>query len=249
MSIYVFLGPTLSADVARTILDAVYLAPAAMGDVYQLVEKNASVIAIVDGLFERVPAVWHKEILYALSKGVRVLGASSMGALRAAELHPFGMEGIGQIFEAYRDGILEDDDEVAVDHASAEFNYRQISDPMVNIRDAVRQACERKLIAESTGGAIVREAKKMFYPQRSWPELADRGRNLGLPDSEIASLLRFVRDEKPNLKRDDAIELLRHIALGTHVPCRPAFDFRETVFWHKMADHLRSRNQAAVSAG
>jgi len=65
------------------------------------------VIGIVDGYFERVPAVWHKEILWAMSRGVHVLGAASMGALRAAELHPFGMVGVGAIFEGFRDGELD----------------------------------------------------------------------------------------------------------------------------------------------
>ena len=41
-----------------------------------------------------------------------------MGALRAAELHPYGIEGVGaHYFEAYRGGEYEDDDEVAVSHA------------------------------------------------------------------------------------------------------------------------------------
>ena len=50
-----------------------------------------------------------------MSQGIHVFGSASMGALRA-ELCPFGMVGVGRIFEAYRDGELEDDDEVAVIH-------------------------------------------------------------------------------------------------------------------------------------
>ena len=78
-------------------------------------------IGIIDGYFENIPSVWHKEILWAMSQGIHVFGSASMGALRAAELAPFGMEGVGAIFEAYRDGWLEDDDEVASEdglHAS-----------------------------------------------------------------------------------------------------------------------------------
>ncbi|MEJ0097006.1 MAG: TfuA-like protein [Bauldia sp.] len=47
---------------------------------------GASVIGLVDGVFENVASVWHKEILYALSEGVQVFGAASMGALRAADV-------------------------------------------------------------------------------------------------------------------------------------------------------------------
>jgi hypothetical protein len=129
MSIYVFLGPTLAVTDARRILDATYLPPVAMGDVAAVLMQPTTpkAIAIIDGVFQNVPAVWHKEILFALSQGVRVFGSSSMGALRAAELHAFGMEGVGRVFAAYRDGVLEDDDEVAVIHGPAEFGYLQLS--------------------------------------------------------------------------------------------------------------------------
>jgi hypothetical protein len=58
---YVFLGPTLPvAEAMRLLGDAVYLPPVAVGDVYQLVrEARPRRIAIIDGYFERMAAVWH----------------------------------------------------------------------------------------------------------------------------------------------------------------------------------------------
>ena len=50
------------------------------------------------------------------------------------------MRGIGPIFEAYRDGVLEDDDEVAVVHGPQETGYRAGSDAMVNIRATLKKA-------------------------------------------------------------------------------------------------------------
>src|SRR6185503_19851746 len=86
------------------------------------------------------PAVWHKEILWAMSEGIHVFVSGSMGALRAAELASFGMIGVGAVFEAYRDGVLEDDDEVAVVHAAAEHDYRAGSEALVNIRATLARA-------------------------------------------------------------------------------------------------------------
>src|SRR6185437_13385815 len=103
------LGPTLPLADARAELDAVYLPPVAQGDVYRVTRLQPDAIGIVDGYFDRVPAVWHKEILWAMSCGIPVFGSASMGALRAAELAAFGMEGVGAIFEAYRDGVIEAD--------------------------------------------------------------------------------------------------------------------------------------------
>lgn len=143
MSTYVFLGPTVTVTDAKRILDATYLPPVRLGDVYRVVSRHAArAIGIVDGYFQWTPAVLHKEILWAISQGVHVFGAASMGALRAAELAPFGMHGVGRIFQAYRDGhlhspddgLFEDDDEVAVVHGPCEIGYRGASEAMVNIR-------------------------------------------------------------------------------------------------------------------
>ena len=137
----VFTGPTITPAEAARELDAVYRPPAAEGDVYRAAERHPRAIGIIDGYFENVPAVWHKEILWAMSEGIHVYGSASMGALRAAELAAFGMVGIGTVFEAYRDGVLEDD-EVAIVHADAEFDFRPASEAMVNIRATLEKAAE-----------------------------------------------------------------------------------------------------------
>ena len=115
--IVVFAGPTLPAADIHAALDGIphgVRPPVAQGDVTRAVLDGAAVIGIIDGFFDRVPAVWHKEILWAMSSGVHVYGAASMGALRAAELHQFGMVGVGAVFAGFRDGVLTGDDEVAV---------------------------------------------------------------------------------------------------------------------------------------
>src|SRR5262249_10679056 len=113
VTIIVFTGPTLPPAEAAKILDATYRPPAAIGDVYRAAQQRPWAIGIIDGFFESIPSVWHKEVLWALAQGIHVYGAASMGALRAAELAAFGMTGVGMIFEAYRDGIIEEHDEVA----------------------------------------------------------------------------------------------------------------------------------------
>ena len=139
-STYIFTGPTISAGDACRELQALYLPPAAQGDVYRAALDAPRAIAIIDGYFETVPAVWHKEILWAMSRGIHVYGGASMGALRAAELHVFGMIGVGAVFESYRDGVLTDDDEVAVRLGPVETGYRPLSDAMVNIRATLHAA-------------------------------------------------------------------------------------------------------------
>lgn len=250
MSTHVFLGPTLSWDDAQDVLpEATLRPPASAGDVYLAVKAGARAIGIVDGYFEQVPSVWHKEVLYALSQGVHVVGASSMGALRAAELHPFGMVGVGRVFEGYRDGTYDDDDEVAVVHTSAEGGFAPLSEAMVNVRHALALALDRDLIRADTHDVLVREMKRRDYQLRSWhavPRLAAQER---LPADEITALLGFVDSARPNLKRDDALELLA--TLGTldgagTPPFTPSFEFEATVFWDQLVAGVRTAPGAAA---
>jgi len=129
----VFVGPTLPDAHALIAGDIVIRPPAIQGDLLRAVRSGASAIGIIDGNFEYVAPIWHKEILYALSRGIRVYGAASMVALRAAECADFGMTGVGRIFHHYADGILEDDADVALLHGPAELGYLLLTVPLVNV--------------------------------------------------------------------------------------------------------------------
>lgn len=166
----VYLGPTLPAEEARAILDADYRAPVEQGDVHRaLAESPPSAIGIVDGLWGTVPTVWHCEIRCALSRGVPVYGAGSLGALRAAELHGFGMVGVGRVFEAYLHGRLEDDDEVAIAHTGPESGYTPVSAAMVDIRATVATAVHAGTLTPDKADRIVRAAKARHFSERAWP--------------------------------------------------------------------------------
>lgn len=243
MSTYVFLGPSLPVEEGRALLDATFLPPAQAGDVCRLTDRGAKVIAIVDGFFEQVPAVWHKEVLHALSCGVHVFGASSMGALRAAELHSFGMVGVGRIFEGYRDGIYTDDDEVTVAHAPASAGFRPLSDAMVNVRYGLAEARARGIISQHTHDTLVAALKKVHYPERSWALVPELGAEHGLVAEEVEALVRFVRTTSPNLKRLDTLLLLEHLRAFTSQappPHQPNFALEATAFWRELAASVRS---------
>src|SRR4051794_9892251 len=96
----VYLGPSLPLRLAEEVLRADYRPPVKRSD---LPHRFDGVVIIIDGEFGQSLAVSPNEILRLLDSGTRVIGAASMGALRAAELWPCGMEGYGWIFEAYCD--------------------------------------------------------------------------------------------------------------------------------------------------
>ncbi|WP_437827841.1 TfuA-like protein [Sorangium sp. So ce1153] len=107
MKFCIFTGPTLPAAEGQQQIDAIFLPPAAESDVYRAVLDRPVVIGLTGGYFERVPSVPYKQILRAMAQGIHVLGTSSIGALRAAELSLFVMEGVGAIYEMCARGHLD----------------------------------------------------------------------------------------------------------------------------------------------
>lgn len=233
MSVYVFVGPTLPADQARVELDAIYLPPASEGDVYRVANRRPKAIGIIDGYFECVPSVWHKEILWAMAQGVRVYGSASMGALRAAELAAFGMEGAGKIFEAYRDGTLEDDDEVAIIHSSERGGYRPHSVAMVNIRATLKAAERARVIRRVTRRKLERIAKELFYQERSYATLWECAADQLCP-AELEALRAWLPAGQVDQKREDALAMLRAMRawLDAGLPAEPVeYSFEYTSNW------------------
>src|SRR4029077_11589114 len=109
-----------------------------------------------------------KEIVWAMAAGVHVFGAASIGALRAAELDAFGMRGVGRIYEDFRDGVLSDDDEVAVLHGPEKLGYPPVTEAMVNIRATLAVAVRDRILSPQAAAALADNAKAVFYKERTY---------------------------------------------------------------------------------
>jgi hypothetical protein len=168
----VFLGPSLPAAAARAMAPCMVLPPARQGDLWRALSLNPKAIALVDGVFEAVPSVWHHEILAALDAGVAVFGGASMGALRASELWRQGMVGVGRIFGWYRDGVLTDDSEVALLHAGPEHGCAPFTVPLVNVRHNAALAVAKRVLTRSEARELVDAARAIFFQDRTWERIA-----------------------------------------------------------------------------
>jgi len=207
-SAVVFLGPSLDRRAALAILSADYRPPAARGDLTRAVSGGARVIGLIDGVFFQESSVGHREILAALKSGVRVVGASSMGALRAAELHTLGMEGVGEVYRMYRDGVLVSDDEVAL--AFDPESGIALSEPLVNIRATLARAEEEGVIDHGTREILFSSASSLYYPDRTYPRLVREAKESADPET-LARFARWVETGAIDLKRMDAIQALGRI--------------------------------------
>ncbi|WHO74600.1 TfuA-like protein [Rhizobium sp. BT03] len=205
----IFAGPSLS-DAASLAGEAVCVLPPAMqGDVLAQVEQGANVIGLIDGGFEYAAPVWHKEILHALSLGVAVFGAASMGALRAAECHPFGMIGLGRIFEDYRTGRLVDDAAVALMHAPSALGSKPLTIPLVNVSATLDAMEDRGLLAGGLRQALEDAANAIFFKKRTWRAIVGQCADIAEPDRP--QLLAALFSNSVDQKRLDALELLKAV--------------------------------------
>jgi hypothetical protein len=202
--IRIFAGPSLHGC-ARD--GAAFAPPAQCGDFIRAVRQGITHIMLIDGYFESRVAVWHKEILWAMEQGVIVAGAASMGALRAAELHSFGMIGVGKIFANYRDDSLTGDDEVAVSHGPAELGYLPTNIALVNVRATVAAAVQAQRCDQAMADKVLQAAQAVFFKQRSWQAVVAKACLMG--DDVLLWLQAHYVDQK---KRDalEALEFAGH---------------------------------------
>ena len=209
----VFLGPTLTHREAALVLpDAVVLPPAAMGDVLAALHHyRPRSISLVDGYFMSRMSVFHKELLHVMSQGVWTLGAASMGALRAAECAPFGMIGIGSIYDALASGELADDDEVALTHAEESEGFRPLSDAMVTIRATLGAALDEGLVSGGEHDGLVHLQKERWFPDRRLASVAADAVALGFDPDRAADLSSWLRGHVVDPKRTDALQLLHYV--------------------------------------
>ena len=240
-TVVVFSGPTLGHGAVREILgDPICKPPAAMGDVYRCLDDDPDCIAIIDGYFEGVPSVWHKEILYAMSKGVHVMGSSSMGALRAAELTDFGMKGVGKIFLQFHSGDLEDDDEVAVLHGPEELAFIAVSEAMVNIRETLIAAVAGGVLSKGDSVKLATIAKSCFYHDRKWEHILSLAESRMKPEA-LDQFRSWLAEGAVNQKRLDALSLLqeiRHLQASNPPPFEAEYQFEWSEMWQNAITHL-----------
>jgi hypothetical protein len=215
-----FLGPSLPAAEAHRIVPEVDLwPPICQGDLTTAVERlHPRAVLIVDGEFSQSLSVWHKEILYALHLGIRVVGASSMGALRAAELDRFGMEGVGGIYAYYRDGWLTADADVALLHADAAEGYRPLSWPLVNVRATVQALQRQDALAADDAEAVLSAAGKLHFRERTEGALARALRSDGTPAARAEELAKLLADGYVDQKALDAAAGFERLSKLDEIP-------------------------------
>jgi len=209
----VYLGPTLSREEAIKILDADYRDPAKKGDFLMLSRDSdeKKYVGFVDGVFLHDYPPSPIEVYHlATRKNIVLIGASSLGALRAVELEKFGMKGIGKIFQLYKNGIINADDEVAVTFVR-ENNILQ-SEAMIDIRFNLFLAYKKGIITNQTKKRFAKIAKNIYFPFRNYEDII-KLTHQQFPSiyNELESFRSYILKNRDSLKARDAIKLLKYL--------------------------------------
>jgi hypothetical protein len=252
MSAVIFSGPSLPPSAVADVAGIEWRPPVRQGDVYLAALSGPAIIGIIDGYFEIVPTVWHKEILWAMAQGIHVYGGASIGALRAAELAGFGMKGVGSVYEQYRDGRLTDDDEVAVLHGPEEIGYVQVTEAMVNVRATIDRASQLGVIAPELAASLVRIAKSLFYKDRTYEAIIKAATEHGLAPEALGRFTNWIPAGNVDQKRIDAIKLREavtaHLAGGV-TPMQVSYRFAHTFAWEDARQRIESAARAVSPRG
>jgi len=213
----IFAGTSISHEEAKKILAADFRPPIRRFQLEKEIKKGYKVIGIIDGFFFNQAAVGHREILSALKAGIKVVGGGSMGALRASELDAHGMIGVGKVYEGYRDGVIESDDEVAV--STNPETFEPISVPLVNMRATLKKALGLGLIEAKEHAALLNLAIETYYPDRSYLGLLKTGAKTGiLSEKKKKILLDFCLKQEVNVKKEDALRVLQTVKILLEEP-------------------------------
>ncbi|MEM2856698.1 MAG: TfuA-like protein [Candidatus Nitrosocaldaceae archaeon] len=199
----IFIGPSISREKAESIFPhAEYRAPAKKGDILRIATRmESNIIGLIDGVFLQDYPPTPIEIYTALMKGIKIIGAASIGAVRAVELEKFGMIGIGSIYRLYKMGKLDDDDEIAVTFTS---DYKLQSEAMIDIRYTLYHAYKNKILTYDKMKYLLKIAKNIYFPYRTYEEIFNKA-NI---DERV---IEYVKKNRRSLKEKDSIALLNYL--------------------------------------
>jgi hypothetical protein len=236
MTAVIFAGPSFPPSRRPSIEGLEWRPPLCRRDLYLAALQRPSFIGVVDGYFETVPTVWHKEILWAMAQGIHVYGAASIGALRAAELADFGMIGVGHVYREFRSGGLSDDDEVAVLHGPAEVDYVPVTEAMVNVRSTIDSALQSGIVEPDVAAVLVSATKSLFYKDRTYELILKLAEERGLASEELDHFAGWLPHGKVDQKRIDAEEMVS--AILSHMrreapPFEASYQFAHTFAWEE----------------
>lgn len=210
VKIKVYSGLSLSRNKAEKILPGIcFQGPVKRDDLHRDLREGFHVIAIVDGEFMQNLAVSPSEILDLLRCGVKVYGSSSMGAMRAVELEPFGMVGVGEIFQQIKRSSYFEDDLLG----QIIFEGKGATVPFIDFKIAIEEKLLKKRISEREARSLIQMYKEKHFSERNLESVIWELSHATNNSKRAIKVLNEIQNKKFYQKSRDAIALLRQIRM------------------------------------
>lgn len=207
MKVVVFLGPSCPLDQAKEVIDADFLPPARRGDVALVAHQQVDMIVLIDGMMVYDYCPSPMEVFRAIEGGITVLGSASLGALRAVELETFGMVGSGWVFDQYKTGEIESDDEVvSLLHPET---FAPLTVPLVRIRYGLSRLVESGAVTQEQRAKVIADLRATYYEARSKEEIRRACERYGLSSRTVE----YLFCDEADIKRIDARACLSQAAM------------------------------------
>ena len=204
MKTIVFSGPSIAEAEVHQLAACTHAPPIKRGDL--AAAGDYDLFVILDGEFGQNLSVSPKEILAVLDKGKTVIGAASMGALRASELDRSGMIGVGWVYDYFRRCAVRRDADVALVYAP--FDFKPMTVPMVDLEYWMEQTSVAGPIRNRERALLLKTARDIFFAERTPDRLMDALRRAVGGDT-LDALLASSGGTIPNVKSIDAAEAVR----------------------------------------
>jgi hypothetical protein len=206
----VYAGLSLDEHEVHSVIPNAIFAPAIKrGDTLIDIRHGTHVIVIIDGRFQQSMAVSPTELMDALRCGVRIYGSSSMGAMRAAELEPYGMIGHGKIFEYIKDTAYFRDDYLGQVFTSGK--HKSKSEPYVNFMFSLLDMLEKNEIDQQTYDVLEPMYRALHFSERDLYTLIDKIREDHPNGEKMLVNIAKKAFSKHNQKREDGMGLLARV--------------------------------------
>ncbi len=200
-----FIGSSLSLQAAEKIAfpHLNVRGPARRGDIENAVRQGVKRIYLIDGVLigDYPPSPY--EIVAAMQKGVMMLGAASLGAIRAVELSRHGMLGIGWVYNQYLQGKIVRDDELLV--LFTENNFRALTWPLVNLRYAIAWLTRNRKVDLRKGLNFLKRCEQVYFTERTIPTLVKMAIDVGIEKANVNDIF----NPRFDIKRLDAMRCIQ----------------------------------------
>jgi hypothetical protein len=138
----------------------------------------------------------------AIRAGLLVFGSSSMGALRAAELYPYGMRGHGEVYEWIRNSSEFRDDLLGQVFSEEGSSVVALSMSYVDLHFNLLEMLRTNQIRERTFEVVSSTARALHYTERTPAGLKTALETLGETDDEVLSAAQRSKALGSQKKRD-----------------------------------------------